>query len=313
MSVQRKLQRLSTKMLIGYSSKWKKVAIGSLLLFFLVFSFVPLSVSAYTSPGKPTGYVNDFAHIISPQNKADLEKVLSGFEKQSSSEVAVVTVNSLGDETVETYAVKLFEEWGIGKKDKDNGVLLLVAPNERKVRIEVGYGLEGALTDAISNNIIQNIITPSFKAGDYDAGIKNGTNAILQVIKGEYVNTGNNTSGDNPYGALVYLFAFIFIWSIRIMARSKSWWLGGVLGAIAGIVIYFISGVFFIGIVSIIGLTILGLFIDFIVSRGYTRGLNSGIFPWWIGGGRGGGGFGGGGFGGFGGGGSGGGGASGSW
>ncbi len=111
---------------------------------------------AYTSPGTPDGYVNDYAGILSPQTETQLEAKLAAFEQKTQQEIAVVTISTTQDETVETYATKLFEEWGIGKKDKDNGALLLVAVQDKKLRIEVGYGLEGRLTDARSAQIISN-------------------------------------------------------------------------------------------------------------------------------------------------------------
>src|SRR3990170_5163094 len=119
----------------------------------------------------PIGYVNDFAGVLSQEMENSLEDRLSSFTASTSNEIAVVTLSSLEGETVEGAAVKLFEEWGIGDKDKDNGVLLLVAINDRQMRIEVGYGLEPVLTDSRSGNIIRDQITPLFKAGNYEGGI----------------------------------------------------------------------------------------------------------------------------------------------
>jgi len=136
--------------------------------------FVPPKILAYSSPGSPTGYVNDFAGILSSDTKKTLETKLSSLDASTSAQLSVVTIKSLDGDTIENYAEKLFKEWGIGQKGKDNGVLLLVAVDDHKLRIEVGYGLEGALTDAESSNIIRNTITPEFKKGDYNKGITNG-------------------------------------------------------------------------------------------------------------------------------------------
>ena len=130
----------------------------------VVFTLVlPLAALAYASPGRPSGYVNDFAGLLTPAERQTLEQKLQSFEQQSGNQIAVVTISALGDDTIENYAVALFKEWGIGSKQHDNGILLLVARDDREVRIEVGYGLEGALPDALSHTIIQTILIPAFK------------------------------------------------------------------------------------------------------------------------------------------------------
>ncbi|MDZ4229325.1 MAG: TPM domain-containing protein, partial [Patescibacteria group bacterium] len=119
---------------------------------------------------QPVGYVNDFAEIISPAVEARLEAELESFTASTSNELAVVTLKSLEGDTVDNTAVALFEQWGIGQKGKDNGVLLLIAPNERELRIEVGYGLEPILTDSRTGTIRRDVITPKFKQDDYEGG-----------------------------------------------------------------------------------------------------------------------------------------------
>lgn len=289
-----------------------------IVAFIVILAAIPFFVGgiahAYTSPGKPAGFVNDFAGIISASEKSTLETVLTNFKKETGNEIAVVTVPTLGDETVESYAVKLFEEWGIGEKGKDNGLLLLVGLEERKMRIEVGYGLEGDITDAQASSIIRNILTPAFKEGKYGEGITAAVGTIIDVLHGnvDAVPEDNSDQG-HDFGVLFYFIIFIPIWLGSILSRSKSWWLGGVLGGIAGVVIGFIFGFFFVGIIATPTLVIVGLIFDFIVSKAYGSSVARGVTPpWWIGGG-GRGGSGGGGFGGFGGGGSGGGGSSGGW
>ena len=131
---------------------------------------------------KPTGFVNDFAKAMSPDTKARMEGMLASFERQTGIEVAVVTLPSLNDEPIEDIAVRLFAEWGIGKKGKDNGILFLVAPSERRTRIEVGYDLEGAINDALAGRILDEVVLPRFKAGDMSAGIAAGTLAIVETI-----------------------------------------------------------------------------------------------------------------------------------
>lgn len=268
---------------------------------------------AYTSPGKPQGFVNDFAHILPAETVASINQTLSTFNTQTTIQIAVVTIPALNDETIETYAVELFEEWGIGQKGKDNGVLLLVAPNEKKVRIEVGYGLEGVLTDAQSNGIIQKIILPYFRNNDYVSGITNGMSAIMSVVQREadYSGGQESSSANFNWEIFIYIGIFIVFSIVRVLSKTKSWWAGGVIGAVVGIIIGFMYGFIVIGVISIGVLTILGLIIDYIVSKHPPKGPGDGGFwPIFFGGGHGGSG---GGFGGFGGGGSGGGGSSGSW
>lgn len=281
---------------------------------------IPVSLFAYVSPGKPSGFVNDFAGIISAQEKQDIEGKLSSLRTNTGFEIAVVTVPSLGDETVETYAVKLFEEWGIGNKEKDTGLLLLIGFNERKIRIETGYGTEGAVTDIQSGNIIRDLITPAFKQGKYGEGISSAVDALTAIITkspeaAQYSVTKPTKINFQSFLSGWFWFIFIILWLFSILGRSKSWWLGGVFGGIVGVIVGFIFGFIFTGIIWIIILVLAGLIFDYIVSKAYASSVKSnGTPPWWIGGGGfGGSGSSGGGFGGFGGGSSGGGGASGSW
>jgi len=129
--------------------------------------------------------VVDEANLLDAAARADLEAKLAALEEKTSDQLVVVTVRSLGGRAIEDYGYRLGRSWGIGQKDKNNGVLLIVAPNERKVRIEVGYGLEGALPDAIASVIIQNAILPRFKANDYPGGIARGVDDIIKVLSGD--------------------------------------------------------------------------------------------------------------------------------
>ncbi|HEU02527.1 MAG TPA: YgcG family protein [Aurantimonas coralicida] len=132
-----------------------------------------------------TGRVVDTADLLDPGMEAALTEKLAAFEAQSSDQVVVATVPDLQGAEIADYANRLAREWAIGQKDEDNGVLLLVSRDDRKVRIEVGYGLEGTLTDALSTLVIQNDILPAFRSGDYPAGIVKGVDGILQVLSGD--------------------------------------------------------------------------------------------------------------------------------
>ena len=129
-----------------------------------------------------TGRVVDQANIIQPDTRVAIEQKLRDLETRSGIQLVVATVNSLEGQDVEPYANELFRKWALGEKKKNNGVLLLVAPNERRVRIEVGYGLEGTLTDALSKVIISNAMTPRFKAGNFSEGISRGVDDIITVL-----------------------------------------------------------------------------------------------------------------------------------
>lgn len=280
---------------------------------------------------KPRGYVSDFAGLISPAARESLERRLSDFEKKTGNEIAVVTVENLSGTTIEDYAVRLFENWKIGKKGKDNGVLLLVAKGERKVRIEVGYGLEPLLTDVQASRIIRESISPAFKAGDYDRGFREGVDRIIGTLSGEAARRGESSPEKQPedipanaipglLSALAFLGFGVVQWLAAVLARTKSWWAGGILGAFLGLIVLIFAGPA-LGIFAIAVLASLGLVFDYFVSKGYRWSANrKSDPPWWAGGtwGPGGGYFGSnsgdsGGFGGFGGGESGGGGASGDW
>ena len=285
-------------------------------LFVLLFAGSISVASALDFP-KPEGFVNDFANILSSETKLALEQQLTQLEKDSTIEVTVVTVESLEGTTIEDAAVRLFEEWQIGKGDEDNGVLLLVYPGDRKLRIEVGYGLEPLLTDSKAGRIIRNIITPEFENEDYDKGVTEGVAAIIGVVHGEEVDLGSEESSETW---ILFFIGTIFLsYLSSFLSRSKRWWPGGVIGAVLGILLGIFLASIVTSILAAIGLGILGLIFDFILSKNYKKRKAGGLPTSWLssgggffGGGKGGSG-GGGSFSGFGGGRSGGGGASGGW
>lgn len=281
--------------------------------FFLAALLLPGVAFAYVSPGKPTGFVNDYAQLLTAEERTALEQKLTGFEKQTGNEIAVATINSLEGDTVENFAEELFAEWNIGKSGQDNGILLLIAKEDREMRIEVGYGLEPELTDLEASHLIQNVLVPAFREENYFKGVDEATTLIIQKLGGE-----NSAAFAEPAPTPDFESYFVFgilglAFLSRLFAQTRSWWLGGVVGGVAGIVISFFFGLFSIGLISLAILIPLGLLIDFIFSRigpGGGPGGLPGLGSWgsgssWRSGG--------GGFGGFGGGSSGGGGASGRW
>lgn len=272
-------------------------------------------------PDKPASFVTDNANLLPAEERASLEAGLSAFAASTSIEIAVVTVPSLEGGDIDTAAVELFEQWGIGDEAKDTGVLFLVALSDRKARIEVGYGLEGALPDATAYAILQQEVLPAFREERYADGIRAGAERIMGVTQGEALPYQEQDAGGGWGDLVAPLFVaalFGLQLLVSILQRSKSWWLGGVLGGGVGILVTAL-GVFGIGLLLGIGLTVVlalgGFLLDYVVSAGYVKGARRGGGPWggpFLGGGGWGHGSGGG-FGGFGGGGSGGGGNSGSW
>jgi len=154
---------------------WRLIAVAAALLWFAV------AAVAQTFPAL-TGRIVDQANVISADARRTIEPKLVDLETKSGIQLVVATVNSLEGQEIEPYANALFRKWQLGEKTKNNGVLLLIAPKERRVRIEVGYGLEGTLTDALSKVIIVNAITPRFKAGDFSDGILRGVDDIITVL-----------------------------------------------------------------------------------------------------------------------------------
>lgn len=179
------------------------------LLCSLFLLLLTCSVATALDIPKPTGYVNDNAGLLSQTVKLKLEQFLHDFEKSDSTQITVLTIPTLDGEVLENYSLKVFDSWKIGQKGKDNGALLLIAKAEKKVRIEVGYGLEGRLTDLLSGRIIDNEITPKFKQGDFDGGIVAGVVGIAEAVRGEYTGTGKTHSRkkkSSPFGLIFLLF-----------------------------------------------------------------------------------------------------------
>ena len=225
---------------------------SAILLWMLL--FIPALQAAPDFPAL-TGRVVDQAGILSAQTRNRLDTMLAQHEQATSNQVVVVTLASLQGYAIDDFGYQLGRHWGIGQKGRDNGVLLIVAPAEHKVRIEVGYGLEGTLTDALSRNIIDTVITPRFRKGDMAGGIVEGTRAILDAIQGTYKplksKPHGRITGDefNFFGASV-MIAMFFSGMVRNLTGNRlvaSAAMGGIAGLIGSLL--FSSGVgFFAGL-----------------------------------------------------------------
>lgn len=190
----------------------------------LSFLFSIWGAQVFAAPTFPqlTGRVVDEANILSPQTEAQLTQLSAEIEKAASDQLVVVTLNSLQGYEIEEYGYQLGRTWKIGQTDVDNGILLIVAPNERKVRIEVGYGLEGNMPDMLANRIIREKIIPAFKAGDMEGGIIAGAQAIDETLKlspedrakrlqESGIEQKNNAQSEVPAALIIFLIIFIFI------------------------------------------------------------------------------------------------------
>jgi uncharacterized protein len=174
-------------------------------------------------------HVNDYAGMLGEQTVRQMEGELAEFERSDSTQIVVLTIPGLQGESLEEFSIKVAEAWKVGWKGVDNGVILLVAKNDRKVRIEVGRGLEGRLTDLVAGRIIRNTIIPRFRSGDFDGGVMEGVAAIREVVKGEYKADGRDLSRSKKGAPPIFtLLIFLFIVLVFAGALSK------VLGAAAG-------------------------------------------------------------------------------
>jgi uncharacterized protein len=280
----------------------------------------PSHVVALAVPPKPVDSpIVDQTNTLSAEQKATIATKIADEKKATGNEVAVLMIRTLEDDALENYSLNVARSWGIGSKERNTGVLLLVVKDDRKLRIEVGYGLEGALTDIRSNQIIRDRIRPAFQKNDYYGGVLAGVDGIIVAIHEE---VDPNLSPETTVMSwtklpweMILFFGFLgFSWLGSMLGRTKSWWAGGIVGGALGVIAGFIFGFLFVGLVSIVILALLGLLFDKVVSANYRSHAGHGEAPsWWAGGPFIGGGGSGGGFGGFGGGSFGGGGASGDW
>ncbi len=267
---------------------------------------LPASVLAFSVPPND-GYITDMIDLLTAEEQSSLEQSLQEYKTASSNEIAILILQSLGGETISDVAVEIGRKWGIGSKENSNGILLIVAYEDREAFIATGYGLEGAVPDIVAAGIVESDIAPKFREGVYAEGVRAGIESLQKHIGGEYTAERYASGSGNTSGFGQFLFFILFVgfdFLFAFFGRTKSWWLGGVVGAVIGVVLAF----FFVWWWSIPVLAGIGLLFDYLVSRAGPRtGRRGGI---WLGGPRGGGG---GGFGGFGGGSFGGGGGGGKW
>ncbi len=254
------------------------------------------------------GFYTQTTPLLAPAQEAEIERLLEEINRSTSNEIAILVVETLRGEAIDDVANAVFRDWGVGKSGRNNGILLLVASADREMRMEVGYGLEGAVPDIVAKGIIEHDIAPQFREARYFDGLSAGIDALRKHVAGEYTAERYvQEEGGSLVPFLLFLFFVLMNFGASWLGRTKSWWVGGVLGGVLGIVL----AILFSWWLSIPMLVLLGLLFDYIVSKHppTSRRGRGGLWGGGLGGGRGGGG----GFGGFGGGSSGGGGASGRW
>lgn len=237
------------------------------------FAFVSAG-NAYAFAVPPNdGFVTDTAGILSEPEQGHLEEILSEYRNETSNEIAVVIVPSLQGEPLMESAVEIGRNWGVGGKENNNGIVLLIAYEDREIFLAVGYGLEGAIPDIVAKGIIDTEITPYFKEGNYAQGIEAGVLAMEKHIGGEYtpekytdVSTGASTLFFVLVGMLALIIVSVVCEGIMLeLAPSRTWLLGGVIGFIFGLFFVDVTG----SLLSIPFFVIFGLVFDFVVSYLY--------------------------------------------
>jgi uncharacterized protein len=221
------------------------------------------------------GYVNDYAEMIAPSAKRKIEKELRAFEQSDSTQVFVLTVPSLEGEVLEDYSIKVVEAWKIGQKGKDNGILLLVANKDRKIRIEVGRGLEGKLTDLTAGQIVDLVIKPRFKRGDFEGGFVAGVSAIVDATRGEF-KAESPRGGKKKGGFFSPFLVFLIFGGIALFVLgSYSRTLGAIGGGVgAPALVYF--GLFPLGLIPLVIIGLVGAAIGFFLPMLFGGGSSGG-------------------------------------
>ncbi|MBB6240449.1 uncharacterized protein HDC90_005126 [Pedobacter sp. AK013] len=192
----------------------KKIFLLSLFSLLFAFAF------AQDFPEKPSTLVNDYANVLSAEQKQALENKLVTFNDSSSTQIAIAILKSVGDYDINEYAVGLGRKWGVGQSGKNNGIMIVVAVGDRKISIQTGYGLEGALPDIYAKRIIDNDIKPNFRAGNYYAGLDEGTTSIIKYTRGEYKNDSPKASSKKSGSGSIVIIIIIVIVIIIIMRKG---------------------------------------------------------------------------------------------
>jgi uncharacterized protein len=202
-------------------------AIGSLMWAMVVLCIAGVAArAAEVIPEKPVRYFNDYAHVVPPATAEQLNQKLESFERETSDQVVVVVYPKMqSDSDINDYCQRVAQKWQVGQKERNNGVVLFVFTQDRKMSIQVGYGLEGAFPDIATKRVQEEAIVPFFKRGDYAGGLVSGVDAILQQIRGEYKGTGrtvNDRRTRSPVGGFLPLIFIVIVLFIIIGSRRRG-------------------------------------------------------------------------------------------
>lgn len=199
-----------------------------LIAFLMTFLFVGFAAALDVPAHK--GRVNDFAGILNSSQVRELEKKLEQYESETSNQVAILIISSLEGDSLEDFSIRVVENWKVGQKGKDNGVLILVAFNDRKMRIEVGRGLEGSLTDLVAGRIIDSVMKPAFKQKDYYKGLDDAISSVALAVKGEFKADSSVKKGDSNNNLETYLMFLV----VTLLLAGATGLLHPIFGGIAG-------------------------------------------------------------------------------
>jgi len=202
------------------AGNWRRTVVAVALL---LLSFVTGAQAAEVIPPAPRDHFNDYAGIVDPGVARRLDDELTQFERDTSNQIVVAIYPHMqSDSSIEDYTVRVAQAWGVGQKDRKNGAVLFIFSHDRKLFIQVGYGLEGALPDARCNQIIENEIKPRFRAGDFTGGVEAGVHAMLAATRGEYRGTGRTNAGAHGKSGITVV-AFIFVLMMLLFSFRTAW------------------------------------------------------------------------------------------
>jgi uncharacterized protein len=186
---------------------------------------------AETLPSKPAGYFNDYAGIVDRATVSRLNEKLAQFERETSTQIIVAIYRTMQSESsVDDYTQRVAKTWGVGQQGRNNGAVLFVFVENRQMFIQTGYGLEGALPDAICFDITHNVVAPRFKSGDYVGGLEAGVSAMMQAVRGEYKGTGRTKAEGKdigpklPFGIVLLVFIVIIVVMSQLQRKARRRW-----------------------------------------------------------------------------------------
>jgi uncharacterized protein len=224
----------------------RRLTVGAIVIFL----GIAVAALALDVPPSPRGRVSDYTGTLTGSQTRELDEHLARFEQKTTNQVAVVLIPTLGGDSLEDYSIRLAEKWQVGRRGRDNGVILLVVMQDRKIRIEVGYGLEAVLPDSLAGEIVRQEMAPLFREGQFYQGILAGVNAIMAATKGEYRPTAGSGRGETRVSWFWTLFLVLFLLSAMaggfrrrrpysrrgrgLMVGGPFWWGGGFGGGFGG-------------------------------------------------------------------------------